>query len=74
MQGVHDKVRFITLWSMKFNVRVFATHIKSEENGPADLLSRGKVSEYLCGKHGEGKPEQEMLAPELWPLPVTWLN
>lgn len=67
-------LRLITLWSMKFNVRVFGAHVKSGDNTLADLLSRDKIPEFLRVA-GDGTAERgEVLPEELWPFPIEWLN
>lgn len=65
-------IRMIVLWSMRFNTRIFCTHLKSEENFKADFLSRNGESSYLrtCDN---GPVAKERLPPELWPLPLDWL-
>lgn len=66
-------IRLITLWSMRYNVRVFAAHIGTEKNVDADRLSRGKVQEFLQSRRD--KPEsQELLPEQFWPFPKTWLT
>lgn len=67
-------IRLITLWSMKFNVRVSSFHVSSEENKYADLLSRGRVEEFMEKSKGSVRESGEALPVELWPLPAAWLN
>lgn len=40
-------IRYITLWCMKANTRVFAWHVPTGKNKHADMLSRGEVNAYL---------------------------
>lgn len=67
-------IRLITLWSMKWNTRVFCAHVKSEENGRADHLSRGRVTHFrkMVGKKADISPTE--LPQDLWPFPMQWLN
>lgn len=67
-------LRMITLWSMKNNTRVFCTYIKSSENWRADLLSRGRTSEYLYFAGEQALEGEAELPDELWPLPRSWFN
>lgn len=67
-------LRLITLWSMKFNVRIFASHVRSEDNDCADLLSRRKIPEFLELMRGMVDNEPEDLPIELWPLPREWFQ
>lgn len=67
-------LRMITLWSMKFNTRIFCMYIKSEDNTSADLLSRGRISEFLWHAGTTVNEEGDELVPEIWPLPKSWLE
>lgn len=68
-------IRKITLWSMECNARIFGTHLKSEENTAADLLSRGRVSEFLCRYQGDDlEQEPEPLPGDIWPIPLSWFD
>lgn len=66
-------LRLITLWSMKWNARVFGAHVGTEYNTSADLLSRGKISEFLKLQEGvRFDLERERLPHEYWPMPLHW--
>lgn len=67
-------IRMITLWSMKFNTRIFATHIKSEDNEFADPLSRGKIQQFLDVVGVRADREAAELPDELWSLPFEWFT
>lgn len=67
-------LRLITLWSMKFNTRIFCSFVKSGDNTYADLLSRGRIPEFLWEKGDEVNEDPDNLSPSLWPFPVSWLN
>lgn len=66
-------IRMIVLWSMKFNARIFCMHLRSEQNTAADLLSRGRIQEYLDMTSKNKRKLKETLPQELWPLPPSWL-
>lgn len=66
-------LRMITLWSMKYNTRVFCTHLKSEENWRADLLSRGMYNDYVFRMNFAVNSHRDQLPECLWPLPKAWL-
>lgn len=66
-------LRLITLWSMKFNTRIFCTHLKSEDNTKADLLSRNKIQEFLWFAGDSVQKEREKLNDALWPFKREWL-
>ena len=40
-------IRLITLQSLLDNVRIYAKHVKTDQNGRADSLSRNKISKFL---------------------------
>ena len=68
-------VRLIVLEGLKYNVRIFAKHIKSEDNSISDALSRGQWARFrrLTRKRNmeefpTGNPE------EIWPIEKIWLR
>lgn len=61
-------LRMITLWSMRFNCRVFCTHLSSEKNWRAD-----KVGEYQFRMRYTVDFDKTSLSGELWPIPRKWL-
>lgn len=66
-------IRLITLWSMKYNVRIFGTHLASAQNREADLLSRGKVQEYLWWAEEGTSDTGDIIMEKIWPMPESWL-
>lgn len=65
-------IRYITIWSMNWNVRVFATHVNTRLNKKADLLSRGKLVEYF--EIAKGSKVRENVPSSLWPIPLKWFG
>ena len=68
-------MRLLVLKSLTVNVRIFAKHLKSAENKLADVLSRGRPTEFLRLKRKRRQlcdrtPTQ---IPELiWPVEKIW--
>lgn len=70
-------IRYITLWCMKTNTRVFAMHVGTKVNREADLLSRGHWGRYLELHRSEQNSiafVREELPSDLWPFPIEWLK
>ena len=66
-------IRLITLWSMKNNVRVFASYVNTKENGLADSLSRLDLLRFRrLGPHMEEACTS--VPDDLWPVEKIWLK
>lgn len=65
-------IRYITLWSMYHNVRVFATHVRTELNTESDLLSRNEVQRFLEKARWSVNQKPEVLPHQFWPIPFSW--
>ena len=68
-------IRLIVLESLIWNVRVFAKHVKSVDNGIADALSHFQWGRYKrltkdmdMNEHGCAVPH------ELWPMEKIWID
>lgn len=66
-------IRLITLWSMRYNTRIFCWHIQTELNESADLLSRGEIKGFL-EKFPGTQDHQQLLPDRYWPIPECWFN
>ena len=65
-------IRMITLQGLLQNVRIYAKHVRSENNSLADALSRLKLSLFhKLGPHMDTYPED--IPEEIWPLRKIWL-
>ena len=62
---------------LKFNFRIFARHVRTEDNGLSDALSRGQMKRFwnLCsqlGKHMELKATS--IPSKIWPPEKIWID
>ena len=66
-------IRIITLHSLLYNVRVYAKHVKSKDNGTADSLSRLQFHRFRTLA-----PEMDDfpldIPTEIWPIDKIWRN
>ena len=70
-------VRIITLESMKHNVRIFAKHLKSEDNFLADELSRFQMVKFWRDVNRlqlDVNSTPELIPQELLPVERQWLK
>ena len=68
-------IRHITLFSLKYNVRIFARHIRTELNGLSDALSRGQMKRFVNLCESQGKVvniTQDNIPEALWPVEKFW--
>ena len=65
--------RLIMLQGMKNNVRIYAKHIKSENNMLSDALSRLQFDRFW--KHVPATMEklQTPVPEEIWPIDKIWI-
>ena len=64
-------IRIITLQGLINNVRIFAKHISTRDNGVSDALSRLEMARFRkLGPHMNDQPNP---VPEiLWPIEKYW--
>ena len=70
-------IRIITLHSMIHNVRVFAKHVGTKDNGIADALSRFNFSRFDKLRKKQSMALNvcpDRLPEDLWPMQKIWLN
>ena len=70
-------IRIITLQSLLCNSRVFAEHVRTEDNSIADAISRLQVSKFhcLCDEQGKIMDERATPLPEcLVPEMQNWID
>lgn len=68
-------IRHITLWCVRYNTRIFAWHVGTNDNTAAYLLSRGSVTEKktLCGIRDDESRVPIEIDSQFWPFPTGWL-
>ena len=67
-------IRIIVLLQLIHNTRIYAKHVKSEDNGPADDLSRLKIRKFIKNAEKAGFiPKRCKVPHEIWPLDKLWL-
>ena len=64
-------IRHLVLLSLKLNIRVFATYIRSKDNKSSDLLSRLKLNHFKKQK-AMWDPQLTQIPAQLWPLEKIW--
>ena len=65
-------IRLLTAESLLNNVRVFARHVGTKENGKADALSRLDFRRfYMLAKGGMNK-EPTGIPKAIWPMKKIW--
>ena len=68
-------IRMITLHSMKLNVRIYAKHVRTEDNGPADALSRIDLIQFHKLTQHKNMNEKPCEIPSmLWPIEKIWMK
>ena len=70
-------IRIIVLESMKHNVRVYAEHVKSEDNILADALSRGQKVRFWNEVFKMGKKVDiagQEIPNKIWPVRKIWID
>ena len=68
-------IRMVTLECMCKNVRLFAKHIGTLDNGIADGLSRLDFKQFQCLTDGMNmSPLPTCLPDKLWPIKKIWLH
>ena len=68
-------IRLITLKEMCKNFRIFAKHIRTENNGPSDALSRLDFKHFVrLTKHKNMEQTSCMIPKEITPLSKIWLK
>ena len=65
-------VRRLVLHGLKYNTRVFTSHVRSEKNSLADHLSRLKLAKFFNEAPDTMKRVSQLLHPNLWPLAAVW--
>ena len=66
-------IRLITLKGMIHNVRIFAKHVSTKDNGKADALSRLDFKRFWSLDPGMDEKCTE-IPRHLWPLDKIWVN
>ena len=68
-------IRLITLESMYRNVRIFGKHVRSEQNGIADALSRLQFNRFNDLSQDKDMDSLPVMIPEcIWPIDKIWLR
>ena len=68
-------LRLIVLEGLLQNVQISAVHVKSEDNGQADALSRLDIQRFFRLSKGMNINEKASEIPvELWPINKIWLR
>ena len=68
-------IRILTLQGLFNNVRIFCKHVRSEDNGPADALSRLDLARFRkLTAHKNMSPVPENLLEMIWPIEKIWLK
>ena len=66
-------IRGIVLKGLEWNFRIFARHLKSEENQAADALSRLQFRKFkVLARELHLRVVPEPLPMELWPVNKIW--
>ena len=69
-------IRQITLKGLIHNVRIYARHVRSEDNDLSDVLSRHQMNKFwhLVRQKGIQMNEQPTAIPEeIWPMEKIWM-
>ena len=68
-------IRMLTLESMTHNIHLFGKHVRSEDNGPVDALSRHDFYCFFCLTEGKALDRYPSRIPtELWPIEKIWMK
>ena len=68
-------IRMVILRNLNYNFRIFAEHIKGDDNYLSDRLSRMQIEEFKRLAKKDGRiidDEPTPLNNEIWPLSVLW--
>ena len=65
-------IRILVLHSLRFNIRVFASHIMGKSNNLSDSLSRLQFKRFLSLGGDKMNPEPDRLPALLWPASKIW--
>ena len=69
-------IRFIVLEGLKKNVRIFAKHVRSENNEISDALSRFWWGTFKLKQIKQGKmmeAQKTKISSEIWPIQKIWI-
>lgn len=68
-------IRLLTKHSMTENLRVFAKHLGTKQNGVADSLSCNDLKRFWeLVPANETKLMPEKLPSDMWPIPTAWFQ
>ena len=68
-------MRALVLRTLEFNFRIFTRHVRTENNGIADALSRQDWRRFeKLTKMKNMSPYPAQPPTELWPLEKIWVN
>ena len=67
-------MRILVAESLCCNVRIFARHIKTKDNGKADALSRLNFEKFWRLAAGTMNDLPTGIPGEIWPMEKLWLN
>ena len=70
-------IRKITLEGLLQNVRIFAKHVRTNQNGPSDALSRLQFQRFKRITLAAGKvmaETSECIPEDIWPIEKIWLK
>ena len=67
-------IRIIVLESMIQNVRIYAKHVGTKQNGIADSLSRGQFERFSMLTQGRFAKVKSEVPQKLWPMEKVWLQ
>ena len=67
-------IRWITLWGLKYNVRVFTKFVPKKSNGLADSLSRLDLKRLWRHAPKYMNITQTAVPREIWPMHNVWLK
>ena len=65
-------IRLLIAESILKNVRIFAKHVKTKDNGKADSLSRLDFDRFWRLSEGHMNDEPSSIPQEIWPLQKIW--
>ena len=65
-------LRFLVAHSMVINVRIFAKHVRTKQNGKADALSRLDLDRFWKLSKGTMNQKCSDIPADIWPLTKIW--
>ena len=65
-------IRKLVLFSLKLNIRVYATYVSSRDNRRSDLLSRLRVETFLK-ENPDSECQPTPIPNDIWPINKIWL-